>query len=671
MQKWIKKIIILIITILGFSYSIQQTSAQFAGLPMSDLLAGYTQYSSIYYHFGGNNFGGMIFLSGTTAISGGENIFINGGNSSIKCSYRLNGLYYNNLRGQRLRALDTGSLQGLIIRDYNYNNISINWGLYTNCTWGNTKSNEIYGQITHQWWGISYHITAWLAMSTTGNFIIQPGIFSGSMKILSGSVQGLLYDTYGGVGELGPVETTSGGNVIIVGTSTWSMSSQCGTFKVTATSGTNISVSCSGSNVTEYVLNLFESSGGNIVMSTNGATSPYPRSFTVPAGNYIASCTTNLGASSCNQIAISNLSGELFTSELGSGQNIGNISMANTIVPIRHAKLKTTYTSEGIVVNGLIAPTLAKVSKGYLIINGTGVGTSGYVKNGDIITIELISSKEYNSTTSASLFIGGIFGTFSVITEDNSWNECSLSNTEKLKVAQIFEFIKAGYSSTPTKRSNMIYVLQSMTQDIQDFDYNCSLQYLMDLTNDEIENGDSSVWDESDHTAPNCKEYAVVYNEDTASYTSSNFKTEQLFASREALIKFIDSQNPGDCHVNIYTNETFTYEDTDTTHAAPNGKIYTIESSADGLFSSSTMTSKKTFDTKEGLITYIDKYNPQFAIRDHIVDTSRDPITFATANNKEYKIYKTDKGYMSYKLVKIKYFESKDAIIEYIDKNNK
>gem|GEM_PF-5958394 len=93
---------------------------------MSDLLAGYTQYSSIYYHFGGNNFGGMIFLSGTTAISGGENIFINGGNSSIKCSYRLNGLYYNNLRGQRLRALDTGSLQGLIIRDYNYNNISIN-----------------------------------------------------------------------------------------------------------------------------------------------------------------------------------------------------------------------------------------------------------------------------------------------------------------------------------------------------------------------------------------------------------------------------------------------------------------------------------------------------------------------------------------------------------------
>jgi hypothetical protein len=45
---------------------------------MSDLLSGYTQYSSIYYHFGGNNFGGMIFLSGVDTISGGENIFING-----------------------------------------------------------------------------------------------------------------------------------------------------------------------------------------------------------------------------------------------------------------------------------------------------------------------------------------------------------------------------------------------------------------------------------------------------------------------------------------------------------------------------------------------------------------------------------------------------------------
>jgi hypothetical protein len=40
------------------------------------------------------------------------------------------------------------------------------------------------------------------------------------MKIISGSVQGLLYDSYGGAGELGPVETTSGGNIIIIGTST-------------------------------------------------------------------------------------------------------------------------------------------------------------------------------------------------------------------------------------------------------------------------------------------------------------------------------------------------------------------------------------------------------------------------------------------------------------------
>jgi len=672
MPKFTKKILITLFSILGFGCLFQQTSAQFASLPMSDLLSWYTQYSSIYYHFGGNNFGWMIFLSGVSIITWGENIYINWGNQSLKCTYKLKGLYYNNLRGQRLRPLDTGSFQTLIARDSNYNSLSIGGGLYTNCTGAGAKSNEIYGQITHQWWGIEYDITAGLAMSLTWNYIIQPGIFAWSLKITSGSVDWILYDTHGGAGEVWPVTTASGGNIIIMGTSQWSMASQCNSLKITAKSGTNVSLSCSGTNVTDYILNIFESSWGNIIQSTSGPSSPFPRTVSIPEGDYIASCTTNIGNSSCNQIAISNLSGELFTSELGTGQVVSSIWITNTITPIRHAKTKTTYTSEDIVVRGLTAPTLATISKGYLTINWTGVGTTGYVQNGDILTIELISSSGYNSTVSSNVFIGGIFGVFSVITEDNSGNECALSNTEKLKVAQMFELIKWGYNSTPEKRSNMLYVLQSMTQDIQDFDYNCSLQYLMDLTNDEIENGSSSSeGDESAHTAPNCKEYAVNYDDTAASYTSSDFKKEQLFASREALIRFIDSQNPGDCHVNVYTNETFTYVDTSTTHAAPNGKIYTIESTTDGLFSSPTMTKQKTFDSKEGLITYIDKYNPQFPIRDHTVDTSRGPITYATANGKEYKIYKTNKGYMSYKLIKIKYFESKDAIIEYIDKNNK
>ncbi|MEI6425959.1 MAG: hypothetical protein WCO66_01260 [Candidatus Absconditabacteria bacterium] len=664
-----KKLLITLISIVGFGCLIQQTSAQFAGLPMSDMLSGYTQYSSIFYHFGGNNFGGMIFLSGVNTITGGENIYINGGTTSLNCSYKLDGLYFNNLRGQRLRPLDTGNLYNLRAKDTSYNTLSILGGLYTNCTGAGAQSNEIYGQITHKWGGIDYTITAGLSIDTTGNFIIQPGTYSGNIKIISGSIVGLVYDTYGGAGEVGPVQISSGGNVVVVGASQGSLAAQCESFKVTATSGTNISLSCSGKNTIDYILNLYESSGGKLIMTTNGGTTPYPWTISVPTGNYIASCTTNIGNNMCNQIAISNLSGEVFSSELGTGQTISTISMVNTIAPIRHADIKTTYTSEDIHISGLIGSTLAKISKGTLFINGSGVGTTGYVKNGDILQIKLLSSTGYNTTTSSALFIGGAFGTFSVITKDNSGIECSLNKTEKLKIAQVFEFMKGGYSSTPVKRTNMLYVLKSMTQDIQDFDYNCSLQYLMDLTDDEIQNGPTE--DQTSHTAPNCKVYPIITDADTASYTSSKFKKKQLFASREALVKFIDSQNPGDCHVNVYTNETFDYQDTDTTHAAPNGKIYIIKESTDNLFSSPTMSVVKYFDTREGLINQIDKYNPEFPVRDHIVDTTRTPVTYAAANGKEYKIYKTNNGYMSYKLVNIKYFESKDAIIAYIDKNNK
>ena len=634
------------------------------------MLSWYTQYSSIYYHFGGNNFAGMIFLTGSTAISGGDLVSIAGWTANIRCSYKLNGLYYNNLRGRRLRPLDTWSLQTLLTRDTNYYSLNIAGALYTNCTGAGINSNEIYGQITHKWGWIDYTITAWLGVNTTNNNIILPGSYSGNIKIMSGNIQGVIYDSYWGVWEIGPVSTTSSGTTTTIWASRWSLNAQCESFKVISTSGTNVSLSCSGKNTMDYILTLAESSGGKIIYSTNGPTSPYTWNINIQTGNYVASCTTNIWNNSCNQIAISNLSGEIFSSELGTGQTIGNISMVNTIAPIRHAKIKKLYTSEPIVVNWLAGSTLATISKGYMLINGIWAGTTGYVKNGDKITIELISSSGYNSTTSSSLFIGWMFGTFSVITEDTSGNECNLTKTEKLKVAQVFSLIKDGYNSTPTKRANMLYVLKSMTEDIQGFDYNCSLQYLMDLTDDEIQNGPTG--DETSHTAPNCKVYAITYDADTVSYTSSKFKKKQLFGSREALIRFIDSQNPGDCHVNIYTNDTFDYQDTDTTHVAPNGKIYIISGSIDGtLFSSPTMTSNKTFDTKDGLIAYIDRYNPEFAIWDHEIDTSRSPITYAASNNKEYKIYKTNKGYMSYKLVNIKYFESKDALMSYIDQNNK
>lgn len=671
MSKLSKKCILWILGILWIGCVFQQASAQFAGLPFGDILASYTQYSSIYYHFGGNNFAGMLFLTGTTTIQNGENIFIGSSNTSIKCYYKLNGFYFNNIRWRRLRPLDEASRQTLIAKDTNYNSLTINtdgW-LYTNCTGWNTQSNEIYWQITHKWWGIDYIITAGLGFDTNTNNITQPSFYSGSLKIASGSIQWFLYDTYGGIWEVWVVQIVSSTGVVsTIGTSQWSLNGQCDAFKVQTISGTNVSLSCSGRNWMDYILNLFDSKNWSLVYSTNSAIAPASWLLSIATGNYIASCTVNLGNSSCNPIAISNISGQVFTSELGSGQVISNISMVSKITPIRNADVGKPYTSENIIVGGLVAPTLASISKWDMTINSTAVWTTGYVKNGDLINITLTSSKSYNTTISSVLFIGWSVGTFSVITKDNSWVNCSLNQTQKLKIAQMFEFIKAGYNSTPTKRTNMLYVLKSMSEDIQSFDYNCSLQYLTDLTDNEIENWTPE--DETAHIAPNCKTYQVVYDDSWATYTSSNFKKRIDFISRDALVKFIDSKNPGDCHLNVYTNQSFNYQDTDTTHAAPNGKVYSI--SYDGVYyTSPTMSSVKKFDTKEVLLDYIDKYNPEFPVWDHQVDTSRTPVTYAAPNNKEYKIYKTDKWYMSYSLVGIKYFDSEDEIIEYIDKNNK
>jgi hypothetical protein len=83
------------------------------------------------------------------------------------------------------------------------------------------------------------------------------------------------------------------------------------------------------------------------------------------------------------------------------------------------------------------------------------------------------------------------------------------------------------------------------------------------------------------------------------------------------------------------------------------------------------MINKKEFSSRSDLLYYIDKHNPKIEIWDHNVDTTRTPIVYAASNSKEYKIYKTDRGFMSYKLVKVMYFSTSEEIISYIEKNNK
>jgi hypothetical protein len=83
--------------------------------------------------------------------------------------------------------------------------------------------------------------------------------------------------------------------------------------------------------------------------------------------------------------------------------------------------LSTTVTSNAITVAGINAPSAISISGGLYSINGGSyVATAGTVNNGNIITIRLISSPNYSTTTNALLTIGGVSDTFNVTTLANS-----------------------------------------------------------------------------------------------------------------------------------------------------------------------------------------------------------------------------------------------------------
>jgi len=94
--------------------------------------------------------------------------------------------------------------------------------------------------------------------------------------------------------------------------------------------------------------------------------------------------------------------------------------------------------------------------------------------------------------------------------------------------------------------------MKSMLADEIDFTNDCNLQYLEDLINSELGiNGDGTI-NTGTWTAPNCKEYPVSYDTTRLAYTSPLFKVITFFANRDSLTRYIDSKNPGDCHINTY-----------------------------------------------------------------------------------------------------------------------
>lgn len=342
------------------------------------------------------------------------------------------------------------------------------------------------------------------------------------------------------------------------------------------------------------------------------------------------------------------------------------IVIVTPTIRLRNVNLDTVYRSDPIWILWLTGPTLLNISKGMLFINnGTGIWMTGTITSADTVYIEVVSSNAYDTTITSNISILGRAWTFSVTTKKSN---CVLSTAEKLVIQNIYADLKSQYNNDLSKYSEFLNTFQSMVQDESSLSSSCSLEYLLSLI-------ESDFWstegiDTSNHITPNCKEYSIGYDNTEHAYYAPEMINRYYFINRESLIRHLDYYNPGDCHINTYGTNFRTSDATDPMlHIAPNGKIYHFVWQYGG-FSATEFMSPKYFDSLTNIKMYIDLRNPPKEIWKHIIDIWFTPIVYAAPNGKEYKIYKTDRWYMSYKLMKVRYYLTLSELKTYIDKNN-
>ena len=340
------------------------------------------------------------------------------------------------------------------------------------------------------------------------------------------------------------------------------------------------------------------------------------------------------------------------------------------------ANLRTYYESDEITLAG-IKPGVslwASVSDdGILYKNWVEKWTWTYVQNDDDLYILLRSSSRYDRTVSSTLTLANRSVEF-IITTKEEWDACNLSSGDRETIETIFTSLIENYSGDESRYNEFLYTIQSMLADEIDFTNDCNLQYLENLINGELwitttgyTNTTINTWI---HIAPNCKQYTVNYDSTRMGYTSSGFKVATYFANRDTLGRYIDSKNPGECHLTSYAVTSWMFTNTNPSrHIASNGKIYLVQSDSNWYYSNDFVV-KKYFSTLVALRNYIDSKNLPQQVRSHTVDTSFTPQSYIAPNAKEYTIYRTNRWYMSYKLLTVRYFNSLSDIQNFIRVNN-
>lgn len=334
-----------------------------------------------------------------------------------------------------------------------------------------------------------------------------------------------------------------------------------------------------------------------------------------------------------------NLSNGTYTITIIAYDNAGNnttqiitITIANNITPtiadipwITNAEPGETYTSQSVIISWLPAnyPFDISVSAWTLLINWLEVGTTWTVYNGNTVQIQIQASNEYDTTTLLTLDWENITKIFSITTKEsadddsdtNQWSYCE--NTRMIVI--LARSIIRTFEDRPEAQKIMI------------------LELFLTLLEDEIQR--------------------------LASQNDERMYPLQCFY--DIIDRYLISirTNDNDNSIND-PNRRF--------YGAPNGKQYEIEFLPErNVYTSPNFVQPKFYATYEALTKHIDRHNPSQISRDHIIDTSFQPIFHTAPNGKIYKIQKTNKWYMSYTFMVPRYFTTLQEIKNFIDERNK
>ena len=172
------------------------------------------------------------------------------------------------------------------------------------------------------------------------------------------------------------------------------------------------------------------------------------------------------------------------------------------------------------------------------------------------------------------------------------------------------------------------------------------------------------------YTASNCKKY-TIWQLDSGYYTSPDFLRRMYFVSGAFTERYIDSKNFGTCtlRTSYATDQTISNNST-TVHIAPNGKVYFVE--RDGSYYYSLQTEGLTrYSSLAELREKISWANPLLPIWTHGKIDTQETFNANISYTKEFIIYQTEKGWMSYDLPEIKYFATAQELKDYINKSGR